>query len=50
MAERDISEKHDNLREDEWNTKSNKNVDVKCVVMTTVIKTCRVEKKQTKEK
>ena len=49
MAERDIFEKYDNLRE-EPNAKSNKNVDVKSDVMNTVIKPCRGEKKETKEK
>ena len=42
-------EKYDNLSEDELNTKSNKNVHVKNV-MTTVIKNCRCEKKEAKEK
>ena len=50
MAERDIFEKYDNLREDEPNAKSNKNVDVKSDVMNTVIKPCRGEKKEAKEK
>ena len=50
MAERDIFEKYDNLREDEPNAKSNKNVDVKSDVMNTVIKPCRGEKKRGKRK
>ena len=45
MTEREIFEKHDNLSEDELNTKSNKNVYVKNDVMTTVIKRCRGEKR-----
>ena len=42
--------KYDNLMEDELNTKRTKNVDVKSDVMNTVIKPCRVEKKEAKEK
>ena len=43
-------EKFDNLSEDELNTKSNKKVYVKNDVMKTVIKRCRGEKKEEKEK
>ena len=50
MIETEIFEKFDNLSEDELNTKSNKNVFVKNDVMTTVIKRCKCEKKETKEK
>ena len=46
MTEREIYEKFDNLREDELNTKSNKNVFVKNNVMTAIIKHCRGEKKE----
>ena len=49
MTEREIFEKHDNLSEDELNTKSNKNVYVENDVMTTVIKRCRGEKKRRKK-
>ena len=49
MTEREIFEKHDNLSEDELNTKSNKNVYVKNDVMTNVIKRCRGEKKRQKK-
>ena len=50
MTEREIFEKFDNLSEDELNTKSNKKVYVKNDVMKTVIKRCRGEKKEEKEK
>ena len=50
MIEREIFEKFDNLSKDELNTKSNKNVYVKNDVMTTVIKRCKCEKKEAKEK
>ena len=50
MTEREIYEKYDNLIEDELNTKSDKNVYVENHVMTTVIKRCRDEKKEVKEK
>ena len=49
MTERDIFEKY-NLSKDELNTKTNKNVYVKNDVMSTVIKRCRGEKKEAKEK
>ena len=49
MTEREIFEKY-NLSEDELNTKSNKNTYVENDVMTTVIKRCRGEKKEAKEK
>ena len=50
MTEREVLEKYDNLSEDEFNTKSNKNVYVENDVMTTVIKCCRGEKKEATEK
>ena len=50
MTERGIFEKHDNLSENELSEKSNKNVYVKNDVMSTVIKRCRGEKKEAKEK
>ena len=50
MTEREIFEKYDNLSKDELNTKTNKNVYVKNDVMSTVIKRCRGEKKEAKEK
>ena len=50
MTESGIFEKYANLSEDEWSKKSNKNVYVKNDVMTTVIKRCRGEKKEAKEK
>ena len=46
MTEREIYEKSDNLSEDELNIKSNKNVFVKNIVMTNIIKHCRGEKKR----
>ena len=45
MTERKIYEKYDNLSEDELNIKSNKNVFVKNIVMTNIIKHCRGEKR-----
>ena len=50
MTERQIFEKYNNLSADELNTKSNKGVYVENDVMTTVIKHCRGEKKEAKEK
>ena len=50
MTEREIFEKYDNLSKDELNTKTNKNVYIKNDVMSTVIKRCRGEKKEAKEK
>ena len=50
MTEREIFEKYDDLSGDELNTKSNKNVYVENDVMTTVIKRCRGEKDEVKEK
>ena len=44
MTERDIFKKYDNLSE--LNIKSNKNVFVKNIVMTNIIKHCRSEKKR----
>ena len=46
MTEREIFKKFDNLNEDELNTKSNKNVYVKNIIMTNIIKHCRGEKKK----
>ena len=46
MTVRDIFKIYDNLSEDELNTKSNKNVFVKNIVMTNIIKHCRGEKKE----
>ena len=46
MTERDIFKKYDNLSEDELNTKSNKNLFVKNIVMRNTIKHCRSEKKR----
>ena len=45
MTERKIYEKFDNLSEEELNTKSNKNIYIKYVIMTTIIKRCRKQKK-----
>ena len=50
MTKREIFEKFDNLSEDELNAKNNKEVYAKNDVMTTVIKRCRGEKKEAKEK
>ena len=50
MTEREIFEKYANLSEHELSEKSNKNIHVKNDVMTTVIKRCRGEKKEAKEK
>ena len=46
MTEREIYEKFDNLSKDELNTKSNKSVYVKNIIMTNIIKHCRGEKKR----
>ena len=46
MTEREIYEKYDHLSEDELNIKSNKNVFVKNIVMTNIIKHCKGEKKR----
>ena len=46
MTEKRINEKLRNLNEEEWNTKSNKIVYDKNVVMTAIIKRCRSEKKE----
>ena len=46
MTEKRINEKLRNLNEEEWNTKSNKIVYDKNVVMTAIIKCCRSEKKK----
>ena len=45
-TEREIYEKFDNLSKDELNTKSNKSVYVKNIIMTNIIKHCRGEKKK----
>ena len=50
MTERQIFEKYDNLSKDKLNTKANKNVYVKNDFMSAVIKHCRGEKKEAKEK
>ena len=50
MTKREIFEKFDNLSEDELNAKNNKEVYAKNDVTTTVIKRCRGEKKEAKEK
>ena len=41
MTEREIYKKSGNLNEDELNAKSNKNIYIRNVVMTTIIKRCR---------
>ena len=46
MTEKRINEKFSNLNEEEWNTKSNKIVYDKNVVMIAIIKRCRSEKKK----
>ena len=46
MTEREIFKKFDNLDEDELNTKSNKSVYVKIIIMIIIIKHCRGEKKR----
>ena len=46
MTEREFFKKFYNLKEDQLNTKSNKNVFVKNTVMTNIIKHCRGEKKE----
>ena len=50
MIEREILEKYGNLSKDKLNTKTNKNVYVKKDVMSTLIKRCRGEKKEAREK
>ena len=50
MTEREIFEKYANLRENELNTKNNKEVYTKNDVMTTVIKRCTGEKKRGEKK
>ena len=50
MTETEILEKYANLNKDELSEKSNKNVNVKNDVMITVIKRCRGDKKEAKEK
>ena len=46
MTGREIYGKFDNLSKDELNTKSNKSVYVKNIIMTNIIKHCRGEKKR----
>ena len=46
MTERDIYEKFNNLSEDELDTKSNKSVYIKNIIMTNIIKHCRGKKKR----
>ena len=46
MTEREVYEKFDTSNEKELNTKSNKNIYIKNVIMTTIIKRCRDEKKR----
>ena len=46
MTEREIYEKFHNLSEDELNSKNNKSVYVKDIIMTNIIKHCRGEKKR----
>ena len=46
MTEREIYKKSGNLNEDELNAESNKNIYIRNVVMTTIIKRCRGEKKR----
>ena len=46
MTEREFYENFDNLSKDELNTKSNKSVYVKNIIMTNIIKHCRGEKKR----
>ena len=50
MNERGIFEKFDKFSENELNAKSNKNVNAGNDVMRTVIKRCRDEKNEAKEK
>ena len=45
MIEKEIYDKFSNLSKEELNAKRNKNVYVKKVVMTAIIKCCRGEKK-----
>ena len=48
MTENETFKKFDNLNKDELNTKSNKSVYVKNIVMTNTINHCRGEKKRNK--
>ena len=50
MTEREMFEKYANLSENKLKAKNNKDVYAKNDVMTTVIKCCRGEKKEAKEK
>ena len=45
MTEREIYKKFDDLRQNELNTKNNKNIYVKNSVITNIIKHCKGEKK-----
>ena len=45
MTERETFKKFDNLKEDELNTKSNKNVYVKNIIMTNIINIVEVKRK-----
>ena len=49
MTKREIFENYDNLSKDELNTKTNKITYVKNDVMSTVIKSCKGEKKRQKK-
>ena len=49
MTEREIFKNFDNLKEDELNTKSNKNVYVKNNIMKNIIKHCKGEKNEYKQ-
>ena len=46
MTESEVFEKYDNLTKDKLNPKSNKNVYLRNDNMTSVIKSCRGEKKE----
>ena len=46
MTEKEIFKKFDKLDEDELNTRSNKSIYVKNIIMTNIIKHCRGEKKR----
>ena len=50
VTKREIFEKFDNLSKDKLNAKNNKELYAKYDVMTTVVKHCRGEKKEAKEK
>ena len=46
ITERDIYENFDNLSKEKLNTKGNKNIYIKNVIVTTIIKSCREGKKR----